>query len=160
MAKSKQYSKTLFRRFFTNLRIIFGIPAKLRIFLYQWRHILSKLFLTLLRGFCHFFEDKNRHYYANSQTREKCLLFFGLRNLTFIQSYIPLSWILKKVKIWPTLTYSSLQIEEESPFNLSPCTGRQTLYTHCTVQWDSKWNSVYNMVALCGKKSGTPCTVQ
>ena len=105
-------SITLFRHFFTNLRMIFGTPTKLRIFVYPCRSIFieKKNLLTLFRGFCYFFEDKNRHYYA--QNREKCLFYFGLRILTLIQSYtgtgIPLSWILKKVKIWPTLLYTVL----------------------------------------------------
>ena len=64
------------------------------------------MFLTLLRGFCQFFRRQNCHYYANSQIREKCLFYFGLTISALIQSYIPLSWILKKVQIWPTLLYS------------------------------------------------------
>ncbi len=99
-------SITVFRRIFHKYTYDFRNPRKITDFLYPWRPILSKFFLTLLRGFCHFFEDKNRHYYANSQNTEKCLFYFVLRILTLIQSYIPLSWILKKVKIWPTLLYS------------------------------------------------------
>ena len=95
-------SITLFRNFFHKSTYDFRNPHKIRDFLYPW----SKICLTLLRGLCHFFEDKNRHYYANSQNTEKCLFYFVLRILTLIQSYNPLSWILKKVKIWPTLLYS------------------------------------------------------
>ncbi len=45
----------------------------------------ANLFETLLCGFEHFFWDKNLHYYAKSQSREKCLFYFGLRMLTAIR---------------------------------------------------------------------------
>ena len=55
----KILSLTLLGAFFTNLRMIFGIPTKLRIYWYPWRPIFSnnKKF-TLWRGFCHFFKTK------------------------------------------------------------------------------------------------------
>ncbi len=71
--------------------------------------ILSKFFLTLLRGFCHFFEDKIRHYYANSQNREKCLFYFGIIILTFNPIIYSAFLNFEKGKIWPTLIYSILE---------------------------------------------------
>ena len=85
-------SITLFRRIFHKSTYDFRNPHKITDFLIPINaYFEKKIFLTLLSVFCHFFEDKNRHYYANSQNTEKCLFYFVLRISILIQSYIPLS---------------------------------------------------------------------
>ena len=60
-------SITLFRRIFHKSTYDFRNPRKITDFLIPMKvYFEQNFFLTLLRGFCHFFEDKNRHYYANS----------------------------------------------------------------------------------------------
>ena len=99
-------SITLFRRIFHKSTYDFRTPHKITDFFIPMKAYFEPKKIHPIKGILSFFEDKNRHYYANFKNTEKCLFYFDLRSLTLIQSYIPLSWILKKIKIWPTLVYT------------------------------------------------------
>ena len=61
MAKSKNMrflSTTLFRRYFQNLCMFFGISTELRILFYPWSPILSKKMFDSIKRFCHFLKTK------------------------------------------------------------------------------------------------------
>ena len=98
-------SITLFRRIFHNSTYDFRNPHKITDFLIPMKAYFEQKKFDPIKGILSFFwrQKSPLLYYANSQNTEKCLFYFVLRILILIQSYVPLSWILKKVKIWPTL---------------------------------------------------------
>ena len=121
-------SITLFWRFFHKSMYGFRNPHKITDFFIPMKAYLEQIFFDPIKGILSFFRS---HYHTNSQSREKCLLYFGLWILTLIQSYIPPSWISKKAKIRPTLLYSVYSTTQCTlycmPYSIQ-CTAHGTLY--------------------------------
>ena len=92
MAKSKNYEffvNNSFMHFFSQIYVCFSESQEYYVFVCNREDLFgaTKIWPYVLYigdlDFC--IEEKNLHYYAKSQNKEKCLFYFGLRILTLIQ---------------------------------------------------------------------------
>ena len=111
-------SITLLRRLFLQIYVCFSESPQNYGFFIPMKTYFEQKNWTLFSDFCHFGGDKNLHYYAKSQNREKCL------STLILEFWSQSIYIFRfsRFQHWPTLLYT----------------------VQCTVGW-VKFNEFYNL---------------